>query len=94
MKKRIIVACAGAVATSTMASEEISDLCIAHGIDIDIIQCRISEIETYQQDACLICTTARIDRTFGTTPIVHGMAFISGVGVDALTAQILSILKA
>ena len=76
-----------------MAAEEISELCAANDIDIDIIQCRISEIETYLQDVSLICTTARIDREFGTIPIVHGMAFISGVGMEALSRKILSVLK-
>jgi PTS system galactitol-specific IIB component len=71
MKRKVIVACGGAVATSTMA-EEIKDLCADHSIELDLVQCRVNEIETYMDGAHLICTTAR-ERTFGDIPVVHGM---------------------
>ncbi|GAB0855358.1 hypothetical protein ZA09F30_24170 [Escherichia coli] len=47
MKRKIIVACGGAVATSTMAAEEIKELCQNHNIPVELIQCRVNEIETY-----------------------------------------------
>lgn len=93
MKRKVIVACGGAVATSTMAAEEIKDLCKENGITVEIVQCRVNEIETYMDDVDLICTTAKVDRTFGDIPVVHGMPFISGVGIDALQDKILTILK-
>lgn len=34
MKRKIIVACGGAVATSTMAAEEIKELCQNHNIPV------------------------------------------------------------
>lgn len=37
MKRKIIVACGGAVATSTMAAEEIKELCEAHHIELDLV---------------------------------------------------------
>ncbi|WMY73874.1 PTS galactitol transporter subunit IIB [Buttiauxella selenatireducens] len=92
MKRKVIVACGGAVATSTMAAEEIKELCEAHGIALDLVQCRVTEIETYMDGAHLICTTARVDRTFGDIPVVHGMPFISGVGIEALQKKILTFL--
>ncbi|MBF7979103.1 MULTISPECIES: PTS galactitol transporter subunit IIB [Rahnella] len=93
MKRKIIVACGGAVATSTLAAEEIKELCAAHNIEVDLVQCRVTEIETYMDGAHLICTTARVDRKFGAIPLVHGMPFISGVGMDALREQILTLLQ-
>lgn len=93
MKRKIIVACGGAVATSTMAAAEINDLCQEHGITLDLVQCRVTEIESYMDGAHLICTTARVDRDFGDIPLVHGIPFISGVGIDALKEKILTILK-
>ena len=79
MKKKIIVACGGAVATSTLAAEEIKELCKENNIDLDLVQCRINEINTFIDDVDLICTTARMDQTFGNIPIVHGMPFVSGI---------------
>lgn len=93
MKKKVIVACGGAVATSTMAAQEIIELCQFHQIKVEIIQCRVNEIETYIDGVDLICTTARIDQTFGNIPVIHGMPFISGVGIEALQENILAILK-
>ena len=93
MKRKVIVACGGAVATSTMAAEEIKDLCDEHNIPLELVQCRVNEIETYMDGATLICTTARVDRKFGDIPVVHGMPFISGVGIDDLRQKILTILQ-
>ncbi len=93
MKRKIIVACGGAVATSTLAAEEIKELCAEHGITLDLIQCRVTEIETYMDGADLICTTARVDRQFGDIPVVHGMPFVSGVGIDVLRQKILTLLQ-
>ncbi|MCX8649810.1 PTS galactitol transporter subunit IIB [Gilliamella sp. B2776] len=93
MKKKIIVACGGAVATSTLAAEEIKDLCKENNIELDLIQCRINEINTFIDDVDLICTTARMDQTFGNIPIIHGMPFVSGIGIDQLKDKILAILK-
>ena len=54
MKRKVIVACGGAVATSTMAAEEIKELCADHNIELDLVQCRVNEIETYMDGADLI----------------------------------------
>ncbi|GCV40095.1 PTS galactitol transporter subunit IIB [Escherichia coli] len=40
-----------------------------------------------------ICTTARVDFSFGDIPLVHGMPVISGVGIEALQNKILTILQ-
>ena len=88
MKRKVIVACGGAVATSTMAAEEIKELCEAHNITLDLVQCRVTEIETYMDGA-----TAKVDRSFGDIPVVHGMPFVSGVGIEALQQKILTILE-
>lgn len=92
--KKVIVACGGAVATSTMAAEEIKDLCNDNHISIEIVQCRVNEIDTYLTDeVVLICTTAKVDRSFGETPLFHGMPFISGVGADELKEKMLTVLQ-
>ncbi|WP_011609298.1 PTS galactitol transporter subunit IIB [Histophilus somni] len=93
MKKKVIVACGGAVATSTLAAEEIEELCAENNISLELVQCRVNEIGSYINDADLICTTAKISQTYGDIPIVHGMPFVSGVGIDELKEKILVILR-
>ena len=54
MHKKVIVACGGAVATSTIAANKVVDLCKKNGIDVEICQIRISEIDSYLTGADLI----------------------------------------
>lgn len=90
--KKNLVACGGAVATSTVAAEHVRGLCKANGIDADVQQCRISELGSRAAEADLIVTTAKVSRDYG-TPVVHGIAFISGIGADKTDATILEILQ-
>ena len=91
MKKKVIVACGGAVATSTVAANKVVELCKKNNVDIEMCQVRISEIES-NLPADLIVTTSKVKRDFG-VPLLTGMPFISGVGVEKTEANILKILR-
>ena len=91
MKKKVIVACGGAVATSTVAANAVVDLAKENGIDVEIAQVRISEIAS-NLPADLIVTTSKVKRDFG-VPLITGMPFISGIGVEKTKAKILDVLK-
>jgi len=91
MSKKVIVACGGAVATSTVAANCVMELCKNNGIDMELCQCRISEIES-NLPADLIVTTSKVKRDYG-VPLLTGMPFISGIGTDKLEAKILKVLK-
>jgi PTS system galactitol-specific IIB component len=91
--KKVIVACGGAVATSTVAANKIKQLCEENGIDIELIQCRINEIESYANGVSMIATTSKFSKDMGDIPVVHVMGFISGINQDALKTKILEILK-
>lgn len=90
--KKIFVACAGAVATSTVAANKIKELCKREGIDADISQTRISELDNCVDEADLIVTTGKVKKDYG-VPVVTGMAFISGVGIKKTEEEIISHLK-
>lgn len=92
MKKRIIVACGGAIATSTVAANRIRELLKTNGIDGEVKQTRITELESEKDGADLIVTTAKVKKDFG-VPTLHGVAFISGIGIEKLEQQILDALK-
>ena len=91
MKKKVIVACGGAVATSTVAANAEVDLAKENGIDVEIAQVRISEIES-NLPADLIVTTSKVKRDYG-VPLITGMPFISGIGADKTKEKILEVLK-
>ncbi len=92
MNKKVIVACGGAVATSTIAANKVVELAKDNGIDVEICQCRISEIESNLDGTSLIVTTSRVKRDYG-IPLVTGMPFISGVGVEKTEKAILDVLN-
>lgn len=93
MKKKVIVACGGAAATSTIAANKVVELGKRNGIEIEICQVRISEIESSLSGACLIVTTPKVKRDYG-VPLITGMPFISGIGVEKTEKAILDVLKA
>ena len=90
--KRVIVACGGAVATSTVAADKIRELCRRNDIAVDVQQCRIGEIGTRASSVDLIVTTARVSTDYG-TPVIHGIAFISGINLDATEQKVLEALR-
>lgn len=92
MNKKVIVACGGAVATSTIAANKVVELAKDNGIDVEICQCRISEIESNLDGTSLIVTTSRVKRDYGIT-LITGMPFISGVGVEKTEKAILDVLN-
>lgn len=91
MRKKVIVACAGAVATSTVAAKRLSELCKAHHIEVEICQVRIAEIESNLLNAQLLITTSRIKKDYG-IPYIMGMSFITGIGVEKTEQEILRVL--
>lgn len=90
--KKIIVACGGAVATSTVAANKIKELCDNNGIKVEINQTRMSEIGSIYKGYDLIVTTARLDKDYG-VPYVNGISFLTGVNVEKAEADILKILS-
>lgn len=90
--KKIIVACGGAVATSTVAANKIRDLLKKNGIPANVEQCRIAELDAQKEGADLIVTTAKIKKDYG-VPVVHGLAFVTGINLEGTEAKILEILK-
>lgn len=89
---KVLVACGGAVATSTVAAGKIKDLLKENSIDADVQQCRVSELASKADSADLIVTTAKVDRDYG-VPVIHGIAYISGVGIDKTNQEVLDNLR-
>ena len=90
--KRVIVACGGAVATSTVAANKSREWAKREGIPVEVTQCRVNELESKKEDVDLIVTTARVKKDYG-VPVIHGVAFVSGVNIQATEEKILDVLK-
>lgn len=90
--KKVIVACGGAVATSTVVANKIREIAKREGIQVEVSQCKVNELDSKKDYVDLIVTIAKVKKDYG-VPVVHGVAFISGINVDVTEEKILDILR-
>ncbi|MDO4499753.1 MAG: PTS sugar transporter subunit IIB [Erysipelotrichaceae bacterium] len=90
--KTIIVACGSGIATSTIVNSKLSELLDSNGIEYSLIQCSINEIDSYVGEADLIISSMQIMKQYP-IPKITGIAYLTGIGEDALNQQILDALK-
>lgn len=92
MKKRVLVVCGTAIATSTHVAARLRDLCRQNGIDADIVQARVQEVPAYVSAADLIVAIAQVPYSVK-VPVVSGIPFLTGTGEQHAKDAILTILK-
>lgn len=92
MKKRILVACGAGIATSTVVCDKVEKLIKENNIDASIIQCKIAEVASLEDNADLIISTTMLPKEYK-IPAIKATAYISGVGIQKLDEKILSYLK-
>jgi len=91
--KTVIVSCGTAIATSTVVAKAIEEACKAQSIPVIVKQCKAAELPVYLKDgADLIVTTSQVRGDPG-VPVIKGLAFLTGVGKDAVLKQIIDVLK-
>ncbi|AXY24978.1 PTS galactitol transporter subunit IIB [Suicoccus acidiformans] len=90
-RKIIYVACGGAVATSTVAANKVKELLKDKGIDAEVNQCRISELNSYKDTADAFVTTAKVSKDYG-IPVIHGAPFITGIKQEQAEEALLQAL--
>ncbi|MDR1894587.1 MAG: PTS sugar transporter subunit IIB [Spirochaetales bacterium] len=93
-KKKILVACGTAIATSTVVARKISELLAAKGYSVNIDQCRSAEVPGKLHGVDLIVTTtqAPLNGT-GAIPVIQTISFLTGVGMEADIEKIISFIK-
>lgn len=95
MAKRVLVACGTGSATSTVVASKVKDLLDAHGVEAQVSQCKLVELEErvsgWRPDVVVVTGTYGASEVAG-VPVVKGFAFLTGVGIDAVVAQLLQRL--
>jgi PTS system galactitol-specific IIB component len=91
-KKRILVACGTAIATSTVVARKIEEELSKRGIAVEITQCKASEVPSKAPGHDLIVTTTFVSGT-GSVPVIHTISFLTGSGIDKDIEKILGYLK-
>ena len=92
MKKRILVACGAGIAKSTVVCDKVERLCKSNNIDATIIQCKIAEVASMEDQADLIVSTTILPKEYK-IPAIKATGYISGIGMPALDEKILSYLR-
>ena len=92
MRKRILVVCGTAIATSTHVAMTIKEICGRAGIDVDIIQARVQEVSAYKDSVDLIVGTTQLPPSLP-VPALSGIPFLTGIGAEELGKNIVSLLK-
>jgi PTS system galactitol-specific IIB component len=90
--KTIIVACGAGVATSTIITSSIEKLLQEKNIKYRIIQCSLREVKSYEDQGNLIVSSMPLQGNYN-IPVVLGLSFITGMGIDETKNKILSYLN-
>lgn len=90
-KKRILIVCGTAIATSTVVAVKTEELLKREGIQAEIRRCMTSEAKTASKGVSLIISTTQVPDV--DVPVLSGIPYITGIGVAKLEQDILQALK-
>jgi galactitol PTS system EIIB component len=92
VKKKILIACGAGIATSTIVNDSVEKMCKENGIDATLYQIKITEVGSYVDTADLLISTTIVQKEYP-FPVINARAFLTGIGLDQVKAQILEELK-
>ncbi len=90
--KVILVACGTAVATSTVVAVALEEALKKRGLAVSTRQCKAAEVASLAPNADLVVTTTPISAKLN-IPVIQTLAFLTGVGREAVIEQIVTALK-
>ena len=90
-RKKILVACGTAVATSTVVARKIEEELEKRGIPVVTTQCKAVEVPSRVEGHDLVVTTNFVSGT-GDVPVIHSVSFLTGVGLERDMAKIVEYL--
>jgi PTS system galactitol-specific IIB component len=92
--KNILLACGSGIVTSTAANDKLSKELNKRGYEgkYKITQCRISEVVAKSTlfDFCVATSQVPAEAK---CPVMRGIPFLTGVGVDALMTEIIKEME-
>ncbi len=91
-KKKILVACGTAIATSTVVARKIEEELGKRGIAIETTQCKAAEVPARVHGHDLVVTTTFVSGT-GEVPVIHSVSFLTGVGLERDIEKIVEYLN-
>lgn len=89
--KTVLVCCGTGIATSTMVATGLKEALADRGIAVETRQCTAAEVRGRLGGVDVIVTTTPLSDDLG-VPVVQGLAFLTGVGKDAVIDRVAGIL--
>lgn len=92
-RKLIIVPCGSGVATSMTAAEKLKDLLRQRRIDAEVRAVDFKGLRTYAATADLIVSIAPYEKVDYGVPVINGIPFLTGVGLEQTMDEVEKVLK-
>ena len=92
MTKRVLVICGTGVATSTVVATKVRDHCASQGIDVHVSQGKVMDLLSGGADADVIFATTQVPSSVQ-VPVVPGLPFLTGIGVQAALDDVVRHLR-
>lgn len=91
--KKILVACGAGVCTSTVALQKLKGKFEERGLidQVKFGQCSIADLPVTAPNYDLVVTTSQVSEDYG-VPVIFGLSFITGIGIDGTIDKIISKL--
>lgn len=92
--KRILLACGSGICTSTAARIKVEKILDENGYkgQYKVDQCKIAEVPAKSSDFDFVVATTMKPQGVK-CPFVSGVCFLTGIGVDKVTEEILGLMK-
>ena len=92
-KKYVLSVCGTGGVTSGVVADKIRDICARNGITVEVQTAKALEVQSRIESSHydMIASATRVKET--TVPVVNCMAFLSGVGEEALEQKIVDMLQ-
>ena len=92
--KTILLACGTGIATSTAVSQKLQSILNEKGWagKYKVVQCKVAEVpaQSANADVCVATTMVSGDVK---CPVIMGIAFLTGRGIDAVVDQVIKVLE-
>ncbi|WP_373897371.1 PTS sugar transporter subunit IIB [Haloimpatiens sp. FM7315] len=91
--KKVLIACGAGIATSTVALHKLKAQLEERGLisQVSLSQCTVIELAGKAEDYDLVITTTNFSQKLP-VPIVKGLSFITGIGMNKTVEEVISLL--
>lgn len=91
-KVNVLVACGAGIATSTVVMSKVEQLFKENNIDVNLMQIKIAEAASKQDDADMLISTTVLPTTYR-IPTIKAMGYLTGLGIDKLNQEVIDTAK-